>query len=48
MFADDTVLVFSGKSKEDLEYSVNNEVKTYCECVCYNKLSLNVNKTYIW
>ena len=29
----------------DLEYSVNSELKTYYEWLCYNKLSLNVNKT---
>lgn len=45
MFADDTVLVFSAKSEDELERIVNLDINLYYEWLCYNKLSINVNKS---
>lgn len=44
-FCDDTVLIFSGASKDELEQVVNNDLKQYSDWLCQNKLSLNVEKT---
>ena len=44
-FADDTVLVYSGESEIQLEETVNRDLKLYFDWLCYNKLSLNVQKT---
>ena len=47
-FADDTVLVYSGESEIQLEETVNRDLKLYFDWLCYNKLSLNVQKQFLW
>ena len=45
MFADDTNLFFSNKNLNDLEKTINRELKNICLWFNLNKLSLNVKKT---
>ena len=44
-FADDTNLLFSSKSANELHKVINNELKLLYEWLCANRLSLNVGKT---
>ena len=45
MFADDTTLLFKGKSMDSLKLKVNNDLSSAAEWLAENKLSLNVKKT---
>lgn len=45
MFADDTVLVISSSNIKELEKVANDDLNLYYTWLCYNKLSVNVNKT---
>ena len=44
-FCDDTVLVYSGAKKEELEATVNADLQKYFDWLCYNRLTINVEKT---
>lgn len=45
MFADDTVIVYSSENQEQLEQTINSDLKTYFEWLCYNELTINTEKT---
>ena len=45
MFADDTNLIYSGKSIRSLFNTVNNELSSISHWFSSNKLSLNADKT---
>lgn len=45
MFADDTVLVYTSENSQLLEDTVNEDLKLYYDWLCYNKLSINIEKT---
>lgn len=45
MFADDTVLVHSSTDKTCLEQTINKDLDTYFEWLCWNRLSINTEKT---
>ena len=44
-FCNDTVLVYSGAKKEELEATVNADLQKYFDWLCYNRLTINVEKT---
>lgn len=44
-FADDTVLVYSGDGAKQIEELVNSDLNQYFSWLCYNRLSLNAQKT---
>lgn len=45
MFADDTVLVYSGNEESQLNNVVNNDLARYQDWLYHNKLKININKT---
>jgi hypothetical protein len=45
IFADDTNLIASGNSPENLEKSINEEIPTLINWLRTNRLSLNLKKT---
>lgn len=44
-YCDDTVLIFSGVNKIELEQDINSDLERYYQWLCYNKLTINVEKT---
>lgn len=45
LFAHDTVLIAKGKNKDIIVDKINEDLKLLYECLCENKLMLNVDKT---
>ena len=45
MFADDTVLVYSSENQNELQTIINTDLENYFEWLCYNRLSINAEKT---
>ena len=45
LYADDTTIIFEGEDINVIENSLNLCLQKICEWSCYNKLSLNVNKS---
>ncbi len=45
MFADDTALLFWGRSKEELQLKVQKNLDVFCEWLKQNKLVINIDKT---
>ena len=46
MYADDTNVFYSGKSLDEIEHSLNNDLTILSDWLSVNKLSLNLNKTH--
>ena len=45
MFADDIVLVYSSENQNELQTIINTDLKNYFKWLCYNRLSINAEKT---